>query len=85
MVLRAQLSDWQKFRMSQRRSRGRYHNKSFSNFVDKARELRLRHKVGGDAHLLMELEQQNRLETWMEFQNYHLENLERFEKSGRSF
>lgn len=36
--------------------------------------------MGGDVRLLLDPEQQSRLENWMEFQNYHLKRLERFEK-----
>ena len=80
VVLCAQRFDWQKFRTSQRRDRNRYRNKTFSNFVDGVRERRRRHEVGGHIHLLMGPEQQSRLETWMEFQNYHLTGLERLRK-----
>jgi hypothetical protein len=80
VVLCAQLSDWRKFRTLQGRDRARYRNKLFSNFVDKVRERRQRHKLGGDVRLLLDPKQQSGLENWMEFQNYHLKRLERFER-----
>lgn len=80
MVLRAQLSDWRKFRVFQRKIRAYYRNNSFSSFVDEVRERRRRHGVGGDVCLLLSPEQQGRLENWMEFQNYHLKRLEGFGK-----
>jgi hypothetical protein len=66
--------------VSQPRARGRHRNKPFSKFVDEVRERWRRHKVGGDVHLLLDPEQQSRLENWMEFQDYHLKRLEQFEK-----
>ncbi|KAI9781670.1 MAG: hypothetical protein M1816_002227 [Peltula sp. TS41687] len=80
VVLRAQLSDWRKFRYFQRRIRAYYRNQSFSSFVDKVRERRKRHGVGGVVRLLLDPKQQSPLENWMEFQNYHLQRLENFEK-----
>ncbi len=80
MVLRAQLSDWRKFRVFQRKIRAYYQNTSFSSFVNEVRERRRRHEVDGDVRLLLSPEQQSRLENWMEFQNYHLKRLEGFAK-----
>lgn len=80
VVLCAQLSDWRRFRVFQRRIRRYYQNKPFSSFVDTARQRRQRHGLDGESHLRFDLEQQSRLESWIEFQNYHLQ---RFEQLGR--
>ena len=80
MPLWSQISEWRKFRASQARIRRRYQNKSFSKFEDVVRERRRRYQLGGDVRLILDPEQQSRLENWIEFQNYHLERLERFEK-----
>ncbi|KAK4990624.1 hypothetical protein LTR66_006748 [Elasticomyces elasticus] len=69
VVLCAQLSNWRKFRASQ-----------LIEFMDEVRERRRRHKVDSNICLLLDPEQQSWLENWMEFQNYHLKRLERFEK-----
>lgn len=79
MVLRAQLSDWRKFRIFQERVRAYYRNKPFRHFEDVVRERR-RHELCDDVRLLLNSEQQSRLENWIEFQNYHLKRLEQFEE-----
>lgn len=76
MVLRAQRSDWQRFRAFQKRIRRYYRNKPFSDFVNKARQRRQRHELGGNIYLLPDLEQQSRLDNWTEFQDYHLQSFE---------
>ena len=78
VVLCAQASDWRKFRADQLRQR-RFRNDSFDEFVDEVRERRRRHGLSGDVRLLSDLRQQRQLEKWIEFQNYHLIQLERFE------
>ena len=80
MVLCAQRSDWRKFRAFQVRIRGRYRNELFSTFVDEVRERRRRHRLGDDIHLLLDSQQQNQQQNWIEFQNYHLKHHERLEK-----
>ena len=80
MVLCAQLSDWRKFRIFQGRDRARYRTQPFSNFVDDVRDRRRRQEISGNVRLLLDPEQQSRLENWVEFQNYHLKHLERFQK-----
>lgn len=74
VVLCAQASDWREFRADQLRLR------PFRNdeFMDDVRERRRRHGLGGDIRLLPKLRQQCRLKNWIEFQNYHLKQLERF-------
>jgi len=48
--------------------------------MDKIRDRQWRQKVGGNVCLLLDPEQQSRLENWMEFQYYHLQCFEQFEK-----
>ena len=79
VVLQAQLSDWKRFREFQKRVRRYYEHRSFNDFVDQVRERRRRHRLGGNVCLRLDLEQ-SRLETWIEFQNWHLQHLEGFEK-----
>lgn len=79
-MLRAQLSDWQKFRAFQGRVRRYYRQRPFNEIVDKVCERQRRHKVGGDVHLQVDVEQQGRLEKWMEFQDYHLQLHDGLEK-----
>lgn len=79
VVLCAQASDWRKFRADQLRDRRRFRNKRFGEFVDEVRERRRRHGLGGDFRLLPDPRQQRQLENWIEFQNYHLKQLERLE------
>lgn len=77
-MLRYQKLDWEKFRKLQAMVRCR--NRSFSIFVDEVRERRQRHGLGGDVRLLLDTEQQSRLDHWIEFQNRHLKRLEEFQK-----
>jgi hypothetical protein len=72
VILRAQLSDWQKFRAFQRRVRRSYQQRPFTEFVDKVCERQRKHKVEEDFHLQLNVKQQSRLENWIEFQDYHL-------------
>ena len=80
VVLRAESSDWWKFRMSQSRVRRRFRNKPFSEYINEVCERRQRHKLNGNVRLLLDPKQQSRLENWVEFQNYHFQGLEGFEK-----
>ncbi|KAF2007837.1 hypothetical protein P154DRAFT_516643 [Amniculicola lignicola CBS 123094] len=80
VVLCAQRSDWQKFRQFQQRLRHRNRNKLFSVFLDELRERRRAHKLDDNVHLLLDPRQQNRKQTWIEFQDYHLRLHERMEK-----
>lgn len=81
VVLTAQLSDWEDFRKYQRDIRRHYlHWKTFGDFEEKVRDRRRRHGLEGDAFLHPELEKQSQLHNWIEFQNYHLQLHERYEK-----
>lgn len=75
VVLQAQLSDWKRFREFQKRVRRYYRHRDFSKFVDQVRERRRRHGLGGNVCMRFDLEQ-SRLETWFEFQDWHLQHLE---------
>lgn len=76
----AQNTEWRKFRAFQSRVRRQLRNKSFSKFENEVRERRRRYQLSGDVRLILHPKQQSRLENWIEFQNYHLERLEWFEK-----
>ena len=80
VVLRAQLSDWQKFRAFQKKVRRYYRQRPFNENVNKACERQRRYGLGGDVHLQFDVDQQSRLENWMEFQDYHLQLHEGLEK-----
>lgn len=76
----AQRSDWQRFRVFQRMARRGSQDTPFSKFEDQVRERRRRHGLDGVVRLLLQPEQQSRLEQWIEFQNYQLMRLEWLEK-----
>ena len=80
VVLCAQLSDWRKFREYQQRVRHFYENKGLSDYMDRVRERRRRHKLHGDVDFRRDLDQQSRLENWIEFQDYHLRRLEQLDQ-----
>jgi len=80
VVLQAQLSDWKRFREFQKAVRRYYRHRNFSEFVDQVRERRRRHGLGGNVCMRFDLEQ-SRLETWFEFQDWHLQHLKGFEKN----
>ena len=79
-MLRAQLSDWRKFRSYQGRIRQHYRQIPFSEFLEKVRKRREKHNLRGNVHLRFYVRQQNRLEYWTEFQDYHLQLHENLEK-----
>ena len=56
------------------------HRKTFGDFEEKVRGRWRRHGLEEDASLHPELERQSRLQNWIEFQNYHLQLHERYEK-----
>lgn len=80
-MLCAQLSDWKEFRRFQGKIRRHYlQQKAFSYFEDQVRERRRKHKVEGDVRLRPEPGKQSRLESWIEFQDYHLQRHEGIKK-----
>ncbi len=79
VVLGAQLSDWRSFKSDQLRTRRRFPDTHFGNFVEEIRERRRRHRLKGDVSLSFDSRQQCWLENWIEFQNYHLRQYERLE------
>ncbi|KAI9701766.1 MAG: hypothetical protein M1836_001109 [Candelina mexicana] len=81
VVLRAQLSDWERFREFQTRVRRYYEHRNYRNFgefVDRVRERRRRRGLGGNVCLRLDLDQ-SPLETWIEFQDWQLQRLQEFE------
>lgn len=91
VVLQAQLSDWKRFRGFQKKVRQYYRprkssesanqvrERKFDEFVNQISERRRRHGLGGNICLRLDLKQ-SRLETWTEFQDWHLQRLEGFKK-----
>ena len=79
VVLCAQASDYRKFLADQLHTRRRLVNKCFGKFEEEVRERRRRFGLRGHVHLLPDSRQQSRLQNWVEFQNYHLQKLERLE------
>ena len=75
-----------KFRNIQQRVRRKYlHRHPFTDFIDIVKERRRRHNLlEVDVHLYIDPEQQSRIETWLEFQNYHLHLHEYFERDVRT-
>ncbi|KAK3897957.1 hypothetical protein C8A05DRAFT_38468 [Staphylotrichum tortipilum] len=71
-VLSAQRWDWSKFCDYQRTARQRYGSKKFHRYEERAAERRHRHGLPGPVHFTFDRTQQTRLETWTEYQNYHL-------------
>ncbi|KAI4180072.1 MAG: hypothetical protein LQ346_007066 [Caloplaca aetnensis] len=72
-VLSQQLTDWENFRDWQARVRRYYVPRgTFSTYQDRIRDRRQRYQLPGDASVLADQEQQNRLQHWIEFQYYHL-------------
>ncbi|WEW61593.1 hypothetical protein PRK78_007084 [Emydomyces testavorans] len=76
-----QLNEWRNFRQSQQRIRQYYIRKgTFPEYQRKVRERRHKHGLGGDVELCQDRDQQSRLATWVEYQDYQLRKLETFEK-----
>lgn len=78
-VFCAQWDDWQRFRSFQERNRHYYKQRGgFARFMTAVRERRRRHHLSEDVRLNCHREQQTPLETWLEFQNYHVHTHEEF-------
>ncbi|KAL8896160.1 MAG: hypothetical protein Q9207_007847 [Kuettlingeria erythrocarpa] len=72
-VLSQQRRGWERFRDWQARVRRCYDQRGpFSTYQDKVRDRRQQYQLPGDASVLADQEQQNRLQQWIEFQYYHL-------------
>jgi hypothetical protein len=80
VVLQAQLSDWKRFRKFQKAVRRYHQHRNFCDFVGQVRERRQRHGLGENLCMRFDLGK-SRLETWFEFQDWHLQHLEGFERS----
>ena len=79
-VLCAQSLDWEQFRRNQATSRRRFQGRSFSDFEDAIRRRRRNYDVQGDVHLQPDPKQQNRLQNWVEFQDYHFREHEKIDR-----
>ncbi|KAI0860682.1 hypothetical protein F4860DRAFT_478296 [Xylaria cubensis] len=84
-VLCAQRSDWREFRRHQTRERARYGERKFHRYVERATEMRRRHGMAGDVRFLFKKELQSQLETWTEYQFYHLIDHEKLERERDDF
>ena len=77
-MLCAQLSDWKDFRAYQEEARQHYvQRKVFGAYEARIRERRQTHGLGGDVELELEGSRQSPWQTWIEFQDYHLQRYER--------
>ncbi|KAI1150985.1 hypothetical protein F4825DRAFT_477495 [Nemania diffusa] len=79
-VLAMQMWDWKNFRTWQLGHRRRYPDAHFSKYVDLVAEKRQQHGLAGDVHLRPEVKEQTRAQNWLEYQCYHLVQLEKLEK-----
>ena len=77
-VLCAQREDWYRFRSFQEKNR-RYYKQRFARFTNAVRERRMRHHLSEAVGPRSNPEDQTRVETWVEFQDYHLHAHEDFE------
>ena len=75
----SQRNDWCGFRDFQQRVRDHSVNR-FAHFTNAVRDRRQRHHLSEDVHLCLNPEEQTQVETWVEFQNYHLHIQESYEK-----
>jgi hypothetical protein len=71
LVLKAQLDDWQKF-LAARAAKRSYYEQNFLQYMRKVNEVRQEYSITGSVDLHLDSIQQNHLETWTEFQYYHL-------------
>lgn len=83
VIFRAQLSDWHRFRLYQKRVRHYYPQKRFSKFLNTVRKRREKHNLEGNVHLRFDVRQQSTLKNWTNFQDYHLQKLENLEKKRK--
>lgn len=83
-VFCAQRKDWKAFRKFQEKNRRHYLQlKTFTEFENKVRERRRKHQLDGDVCLHSDPTQQGLLETWIEFQDYHLQIHDGLEKEAQ--
>lgn len=81
LIFSAQLERWRMFRQFQQKNRRYFvfHGR-FSEFQQKVLERRQRHGLDGDVKLLEDRDKQNKLDDWMEYQDYELRTYEHFEQ-----
>ena len=56
--------------------RRKYGQQHFDKYLERVRERRQKHNLNGEVRFLWEPKQQDQVQTWMEFQNYHICGLE---------
>lgn len=81
-IFTLQLERWKKFRQFQQKTRRYYvFHSRFAEFQQKVLERRRRHGLDGDVQLLEDRDKQSKMEDWMEYQDYELQEYERLEKN----
>ncbi|KAK5709202.1 hypothetical protein LTR17_019975 [Elasticomyces elasticus] len=67
----AQLQDWKKWRWTQAHIRRKYEHEAFDHFVDAVRRRRRQFGVTGEVQLKHDVAQQNQLDNFLEYQDFH--------------
>ena len=81
-IFSTQLFEWEEFRRSQQHDRRYYVRRDwFHRFQEFLRERRRKFGLDGDVHLREEVAEQSKLDNWVEYQNYHLREYEKFEQN----
>ncbi|KAI9783321.1 MAG: hypothetical protein M1816_001419 [Peltula sp. TS41687] len=78
-VLCRQASDWEQF-CRRRAMRQPYRWRHLNDFEDEIRRRRHKYGVQGDIYLQRSILQQNRLQNWVEYQDYHFREHEKIER-----
>ncbi|KJZ70471.1 hypothetical protein HIM_10143 [Hirsutella minnesotensis 3608] len=81
-VLCGQLLNWRQFRRSQTKSRSRFHTKPFADFIHQTRQRLQKYNIRVPFILKPDPTKQNRLQNWLEYEDYCLRQLERFESKA---
>ncbi|KAI9889401.1 MAG: hypothetical protein M1814_005337 [Vezdaea aestivalis] len=82
LIFSGQLNDWKEFRFRQDYDRQRFmRHDRFSRLQGFQQERRRKYGLDGDVHLCENIADQNKLQDWMEYQNYKLMKYERLEDS----
>lgn len=79
--LHTQLSDWQLFRRFQTRDRLRHKHNSFANLQHEIYQRRRKHGLDGNVPLAFEIDQQDEIANWVEYQNHILKRLEELQQT----
>ncbi|KJZ75272.1 hypothetical protein HIM_05466 [Hirsutella minnesotensis 3608] len=82
VVLCAQLSKWRQFRRSQTKNRSRFRTKPFADFINQTRQRLQKYNIRIPFTLQADPAKQNRLQNWLEYEDYCLRQLERLESKA---